>query len=82
MEICVFPKYLHKGYGKYMLKIMFDNSMNMEKSVCINDNNESSKNLFLNYGFKFYGTHKCWNVYKCDKSFYPPKLLDLKLTKK
>ena len=81
LEICVFPKFRNKGYGKYLLKIMFDNSVNYKKSVCINPDNEPSKNLFKKHGFKFYVKHKRWNVYKCDKSFYPNELLNLKLTK-
>ena len=79
LEICTFPKFRNHGYGKYLLKIMFDNSLTKTKSVCIEPNNEPSIRLFTKYGFNYWGKHKCWNVYICDKSYYPELLKKLEL---
>ena len=80
LEICTFPKYHGKGYGKYLLKIMFDNSLSKTKSVCIAPDNYDSIRLFEKYGFKKSGKHKCWYVYLCDKDYYPSVFKDLQLT--
>lgn len=82
LEICIFPKFRSMGYGKYLLKIMFDNSLSKTKSVCISPTNFDSIRLFEKYGFKFYSKHKCWNVYLCDKDYYPPLFKNLQITKK
>ncbi len=81
LEICTFPNYRNKGYGKYLVKIMFDNTLNSEKSVCINQDNIPSIRLFTEYGFKYFDKHKSglWNIYKCDKSYYPEILKDVKI---
>ncbi len=81
LEICTFPKFRNKGYGKYLLKIMFNNSLNLEKSVCINQDNLSSIRLFTEYGFKFFDNHKSglWNIYKCEKSYYPETFNNIKI---
>ncbi len=79
LEICTFPKFRGRGYGKYLLKIMFDNSLNKTKSACIAPNNNASIRLFEKYGFKESGRHKCWKVYLCDKDYYPPLVKSLEL---
>lgn len=79
LEICIFPKYRGMGYGKYLLKIMFDSSLSKTKSVCISPNNIPSIRLFEKYGFKYTQKHKCWNVYLCDKDYYPIELNSLQL---
>ena len=80
LEICTFPKYRGMGYGKYLLKIMFDNSLAKTKSVCIKPKNYDSIRLFEKYGFKKNGKNKCWDVYLCDKDYYPPILRDIQIT--
>ncbi len=79
LEICTFPNYRGKGYGKYLLKIMFENAIGKSKSVCINPNNISSIRLFEKYGFKYHCKHKCWNVYKCRANIFPNQLKELDL---
>ena len=80
LEICTFPKYRGMGYAKYLLKIMFDNSLSKTKSVCIAPDNYNSIRLFEKYGFEKNRKHKCWDVYLCDKDYYPPLLKDLHIT--
>ncbi len=79
LEVCTFPKYRNKGYGKYLMKIMFDNSLSKLKSVCIAPDNIASQTLFKKYGFTKHGKRKYWDVYLCDKDFYPDELKQLKM---
>lgn len=81
LEVCTFPKYRNRGYGKCLMKIMFDNSLSKTKSVCIAPDNIPSKKLFEKYGFTKYCKRKCWEIYLCDKDFYPDKLKNLKMIK-
>ena len=78
LQICIFPKYRGKGYSKHLMKIGFDRSMGSQKSACISSENTVSINLFLKYGFKKTGVYKTWDVYICDKNYYPNEFLENK----
>jgi len=66
LEICTFPKFRGKGFGKHLLKIMFLKTVGYKKNTCINPSNAPSIALFTKYGFKKVGPHKNWDVYISD----------------
>lgn len=53
--------------------------LRLDKSVCIAPDNIASQTLFKKYGFTKHGKRKCWDVYLCDKDFYPDELKQLKM---
>jgi len=79
LQICVFPKYKGKGYSKYLMKIGFDQSVGIQKSACINSKNITSIKLFEKYGFIETGVYCNWNVYICDKNYYPNELKGIEI---
>ena len=79
MEACVFPEYRKQGYGKYLIKICFDNAVGYTKSVCIKPENSASITLCRKYGFNEAGFYKSWKVFICENKFYPTELNNLDL---
>ena len=53
--------------------------LRLDKSVCIAPDNIASQALFKKYGFTKHCKRKCWDVYLCDKDFYPDELKQLKM---
>ena len=53
--------------------------LRLDKSVCIAPDNIASQTLFKKYGFTKHGKRKYWDVYLCDKDFYPDELKQLKM---
>ncbi|MDR0462261.1 MAG: GNAT family N-acetyltransferase [Christensenellaceae bacterium] len=80
LEACTFPKYRGKGYAKYLARIMFDKSKGFAKSMCINPSNSASISAFAKYGFTKAKPYKTWDIYLCDKDYYPKELENLKIT--
>jgi ribosomal protein S18 acetylase RimI-like enzyme len=76
-EICTFPGFRKKGLARLLMKILFDNYPGVQKSLCIDPANTSSINLATKYGFKKAYPCKSWDVYICDKSYYPQEFIDL-----
>jgi len=81
LEHCVFPKFRNGIYGVYLLKIMFDNSIGFRKSACVSPNNSHRIGAMLErVGFiKQDKQHSGWNVYICEKDYYPKELEKFKL---
>jgi len=82
LQICIFPKFRRKDNGKYLMKIAFDKSIGLQKSVCINPNNLPSIKLFEKYGFIETNVYEKWLVYICDKNYYPLSLNNIEIFEK
>lgn len=80
-EYWIAPKYRHKGYAKYLIKIWFDETKDLCKSGCVNPSNIPSIKVLTKNGFKKIGTYKIWDLYFCDKDYYPEHSKKLELTK-
>lgn len=81
LESCVFPKFRGLGYGKYLVKLCFDNSIGFDKSACIDPSNDTSIRLLTKYGFFKKRMHKHWGLFLCDKNYYPKELENLNMKK-
>ena len=82
LEACTFPKFRGMGYGKYLVKLCFDNSVGFDKSACIDPKNDTSIGLLTKFGFSKTGKHKHWRLYMCDKNYYPEEFINLNLIEK
>ena len=80
-EFWTAPEYRGKGYAKYLLKIWFDETNGLCKSGCVNPSNFPSIKVITDNGFRKNGTYKIWDMYFCDKHYYPEHLKALKLNK-
>lgn len=78
-EYWVAPKYRNKGYAKYLIKIWFDATKGLCKSGCVNPSNFPSINVIKKNGFVKNGTYKIWDMYVCDKNYYPEHVRTLEL---
>lgn len=80
-EFWIAPKYRDKGYAKYLMKIWFDATKGLDKSGCISPTNFPSINAAIKNGFVKNGTYEIWDMYFCDKNYYPEHLKNLKINK-
>ena len=80
LEAVIFPEFRNSIYGKYLIKIMFDNSVGFQKSACVSPENPNRLLELLGLvGFKKAGMHRGWHVLICDKDYYPERLKQLKI---